>query len=351
MNKRGLILWPFVWSLFILGTLALSIHYYRSSYSPGTDTSPENPRSQRPFDLHVPLKSLEGVQAGTILELHVKKLRNAFFSTAYYAPGSTVLDLPVQTTGCGICVRLSLWDAGKYRVTIEDRRTGKPLRRLPLTVIVPLSLYRNDGLLLFGIFLLSFFSGKMVAPSVRSLLPASLERSRLPGRRLFAAFIFFSVGLLLLPYPRTPASHHRHPPTSLQLESEGRPDAVPAPLVPPGGAGGGVLKIAHNMDSWEDYGRSLTLFEGPVGDLISSGASILLPDDGRYFVTLWTPSLPPQTLQTSWVVRANPVSPPFPWSVYAGMVLLSMTGFFAGAMMTEKQERDSRRSLRETFVR
>lgn len=330
MHKRDLILWPFVWSLFILGTLALSVHIYRSSFLPGTDISPANPRSQRPFELHIPLKSLEGVQPGSFLRLRIKKLRNAFFSVAYYAPGSAILDLPLQVTGCGICVRLSLWDAGKYRITLEDRQTGKTLRQLPVTVIVPLSLYRNDGLLIFAIILLSFLSGKMAEPAARALLPGFIGRAPL-HRQLVAAFIFLSLGLLVLPYPRTSSPHQYPSPSSVQMESEGRPDARPAPLAPPGGTGGGVLRISHNMDSWTDYGRSLTLFEGPVGNLARSGASILLPDDGRYFVTLWTPVLPAQTLQTSWVIRAHPVPPPFPWSVYSGMVLLSMAGFLAGA--------------------
>lgn len=349
MRKPGLILWPFVWSLFILGTLSLSIHYYRTSFSPGTDVSPQNPRSQRPFDLHVPLKSLDTVQPGTVLRLRVRKIRNAFFSTAYYASGSAILNLPVQVTGCGICVRLSLWDAGKYRITLEDRQTGKILRQLPLTVIVPLSLYRNDGLLLFAIILLSFLSGKLAEPAVRALLPELIGRTAL-HRQIVAAFIFLSLGLLVLPYPRTSSPHQYASPTSFPQESEGRTDARPAPLIPPGGAGGGILKIGHNMDSWTDYGRSLTLFEGPVGDLALSGASILLPDDGRYFVTLWTPALPAQTRQTSWVIRANPVSPPFPWSVYSGMVLLSMAGFLAGATFNGRRDPDSRSCPRESPV-
>lgn len=349
MHKPGLILWPFVWSLFILGTLALSVHYYRSSFSPGTDVSPKNPRSQRPFDLHVSLKSLDPVQPGTVFRLQVRKIRNAFFSTAYYAPGSAILDLPVQVTGCGICVRLSLWDAGKYRITLEDRQSGKILRQLPLTVIVPLSLYRNDGFLLFGILLLSFLSGKMAEPAVGTLFPGFVGRTAI-HRKIVAAFIFLSLGLLVLPYPRTSSPRHDTSPNAVQLESEGRPDARPAPLVPPGGTGGGVLKIAHNMDSWTDYGRSLTLFEGPVGDLGPDGSSILLPDDGRYFVTLWTPSIPARTLQTSWVIRAHPVPPPFPWSVYSGMVLLSMAGFLAGATFNGGRDQDARSRPRERPV-
>lgn len=349
MHKPGLILWPFVWSLFILGTLALSIHYYRSSFSPGTDVSPQYPRSQRPFDLHVTLKSLDPIQPGTVVRLQVRKIRNAFFSTAYYAPGSAILDLPVQVTGCGICVRLSLWDAGKYRISLADRQTGKFLRELPLTVIVPLSLYRNDGLLLFAIILLSFLSGKMAEPAVSALFPGFVGHPAV-HRQIVAAFIFLSLGLLVLPYPRTSSPRHDTSPNIVQLESEGRPDARPAPLVPPGGAGGGILKIAHNMDSWTDYGRSLTLFEGPVGDLSPDRASILLPDDGRYFVTLWTPSIPARTLQTSWVIRAHPVSPPFPWSVYSGMVLLSMGGFLAGATFNRGRNPDSRSRPRERPV-
>lgn len=330
MKNRWLIFGPFIMSLFILGTLALSVHYYRESFNPGAVFSPRHPRLQRPFDLHLPLSRLKGVREGDVVRIDIIKNRNAFFSTAYYAPESLVLTLPVQVTACGVCARVSLWDAGKYRVEIRDLKTGKRLQDTTLTVIVPFSLYRNDGILFAVILVLSFFSGRTVSPIVRTLLPDQLS-SASAHRTLIGVLVFMALGFLSLPLREKPPSD-RNPssPSPVFHESEGRPDATPAPIIPPARETQGILKISHNMDSWADYGRSLTLFEGPVKDLASFSSSLLLPDDGRYFLTLWTADTG-QTRQISWVIRANPVSPPFPWALFAGLVLLSFSGFLSGA--------------------
>ena len=329
MKNRWLIFGPFLMSVFLLGTLALSVHYYRESFLPGPVFSPGHPRLQRPFDLRLPLTELGTAKPGDVVRVEIRKKRNAFFSTAYYAPGSLVLKLPVQVTSCGVCIRLSLWDAGSYQVEIQDEQSGTTLVDLPLTVIAPFSLYRNDLILLTAILVLSFFSGKAVASIVRSILPDRLA-SPLVHRTLIAAFVFFALGLSSLPLRANPPLDHTPPDSSGTLhESEGRPDAAPALILPPSQETSGVLKISHNMDSWTDYGRSLTFFEGPVKNLVSSSSSLLLPDDGRYFLTFWT-SDKNQTRQISWVLRANPVSPPFPWTLYAGLVLLSFSGFLAG---------------------
>ena len=329
MKNRWLIVGPFLMSVFILGTLALSVHYYRESFLPGPVFSPGHPRLQRPFDLRLPLTELGTAKPGDVVRVEIRKKRNAFFSTAYYAPGSLVLRLPVQITSCGVCIRLSLWDAGSYQVKIQDQQSGTTVGDLPLTVIASFSLYRNDLILLSAILVLSFFSGKTVAPIVRSILPDRLS-SPLVHRTLTAAFVFLALGLSSLPLRANPSLDHNPLASSRALhESEGRPEATPALILPPSQETSGILKISHNMDSWTDYGRSLTFFEGPVKNLVSSSSSFLLPDDGRYFLTFWT-SDNNQTRQISWVLRANPVSPPFPWTLYAGMVLLSFSGFLAG---------------------
>ena len=316
-------------SLFLLGTLALSVHYYRESFLPGPFFSPGHPRLQRPFDLRLPLSRLGEVQPGGVVQVDIRKSRNAFFSTAYYAPGSLVLSLPVQVTSCGVCVRMSLWDAGNYLVAIRNPKTGTMLQDLPLTVIAPFTLYRNDLILLVAILVLSFLSGKMVAPIVRSILPDRLASS--PAYRiLIAALVFLALGLTSLPSRENSPLDHKHLASSNILhESEGRAGAAPALIFPPDQEKAGVLKISHNMDSWTDYGRSLTFFEGPVKDLVADSSSLLLPDDGRYLLTLWTTEKN-QTRQISWILRANPISPPFPWTLFAGMVLLSFSGFLAG---------------------
>ncbi|MCL4461287.1 MAG: hypothetical protein M1297_06210 [Nitrospirae bacterium] len=340
MKSRSLIFGPFVLSLFILGTLALSVHYYRETFLPGKNFSPGTPRLQRPFDLRVPLSDLKGVRNGDVVRIEVEKIRNAFFSTAYYSPGSFVLNLPVQVTDCGVCVRMSLWDAGKYRVEITGRKTGKRLQSLSLTVIAPVSLYRNDVFLLVAILVLSFFSGRTVSPVVRSLLPDRLSSAPV-HRTLIIALVCLSLGLASLP-PREHPPLDQKPSSPVLHESEGRPDPTPAPIVPPAENGGGLLKITHNMDSWTDYGRSLTFFEGPVKDLAVASSFFLLPDDGRYFLTLWT-SRKGQIRRISWLLRARPVSPLFPWSLFSGLTLLSFAGFLAGAYQPRSRPDDNPR--------
>ncbi len=326
---------PFLWASVILGSLAFSIHLYRQTYRAGTVFTPAVPRMQRPFDFKADKKDL-GAFTGPVLLLSVKKERNALWSTRYWNPGSVVLEVPVQVTSCGICVRLALWDAGQYSVDLSDPGTGRGVFGSSLKVVVPLSVYRNDVLLLGAILALSFLSGRLASGTLFQILPQAFQNRKKYGIFL-AGLVFFALGLILRPYPETapPRGHtisHSPGPT---FESEGRPDAVPAFLGTNVGQGGsdGVLRIWHHMDNWTEFGRTLTLFEGPVGPLSPRNAFFLPPDDGRYFLTFWHSAYPGLSFEEeNGLFRAHPVSPPFPAGIYLGLALLSFAGFSRGAL-------------------
>lgn len=340
--KKGLALvMPLVWASVILGSLAFSIHLYRQTYRPGTVFSPAVPRMQRPFDFQADTKEL-GSFSGRFLLLSVKKERNALWSTRYWIPGLAVLEVPVQVTSCGVCVRLALWDAGEYSVALSDPGTGRRVFGSSLKVVVPLSVYRNDFLLLGAILTLSFLSGRLASWTLFPFLPQAFQ-----DRKKFGLFVaglaIFALGLILFPYPET-AAPRVHPMAlshDTTFESEGRPDAVPAFLGTKGehGGTGGVLRMRHHMDNWTEFGRTLTFFEGPVGPLSPRNALFLPPDDGRYFLTLWHSVNPGSPIEEeNWHFRAHPVSPPFPAGIYLGLALLSFAGFARGILPPARRE-------------
>lgn len=339
-----LIVLPLLFSILIIFALVASVHFYRQAYAPGVNFSPLTPKSQRSFSFNVPILTLAN-PAGSNLLLKIVKEKDAFGSARYWHSGKTVLSLPLLVSSCGICIRLALWDPGIYRVTLSDSM-GHQVFSSHLTVIAPLALYRDDIILILLTIFLSWSSGKLavsVLGRTKPLVSANVQKRVRLG--ILAAGLM-ALGLIFIPYPDV--QHRRSSDVSSMpmnvasdsgavtstLESEGREEAIPLPLSPAGKKiASGYLMIRHHMDSWTEFGRSLTVFEGATGPLKAQNSFFLPPDDGRYFLSLWSPdSSGKSLLDTHWVVRSIPVSPPFPAALLSGLALFSLSGFFWGLL-------------------
>ncbi len=336
---------PLIFSILIIFALVSSVHFYRLAYVSGVNFSPLTPKSQRSFSFNVPLTALPDLSGGNLL-LKIIKEKDSFGSTSYWHTGKTVLSLPLQVSSCGICIRLALWDPGVYRVMLSDP-SGHQVFSSLLTVIAPLALYRDDAILIFLTIFLSWASGRL-AVSVMGLTSPLISVDMQKNVRLgiFAAGLM-ALGLIFIPYPELSTGEGSRVSSmsmdsavpsgngSSTLESEGRSGAVPLRLAPEGqNVFPGYLTIRHHMDSWTEFGRTLTVFEGATGFIRAKDAFFLPPDDGRYFLSLWSPSPSGSSLvDTHWVVRSNPVSPPFPATLLSGLSLFSLCGFFWGFLL------------------
>ena len=344
-NQFKLIVLPLIFSILIIFALVGSVHFYRLAYVSGVNFSPLTPKSQRSFSFNVPPTALPDPSGGNLL-LKIIKEKDSFGSTRYWHTGKTVLSLPLQVSSCGICIRLALWDPGVYRVMLSDP-SGHQVFSSLLTVIAPLALYRDDAILVFMTIFLSWASGRLaisVMGLTRPLISVDMQKNVRLG--LFAAGLM-ALGLIFIPYPElntgagsrvSSMSMDSAAPSgngSSTLESEGRSGASPLRLAPVGqNVFPGYLTIRHHMDSWTEFGRTLTVFEGATGFIRAKDAFFLPPDDGRYFLSLWSPSHSGGSLvDTHWVVRSNPVSPPFPTTLLSGLSLFSLCGFFWGFLL------------------
>jgi hypothetical protein len=329
---------PFLSSLLIIFSAGVLIHLYRSTYLAGHLFSPVLPRAQFSFSVSLPENT---GSSGRTLLLRVVKHQSAFLSVNYWHVGRTVLQIPIEDlpnkTKTPNKIRLALWDPGTYMLSFTDTRTGELLRSTTMHVATPLGLYRNDLLLLLVLAVLGYLSGRMALGS----FPKLASFSRPPFERLFAsrkilfsgllgasALLIISVGL-----PRT-ATLSQEPILTGFHESEGRLDAPRMPLLSypdPGTKSSGYLVLRHRLDSWLRFGQDLTLFEGPVSLGPNPVSFILPPDDGRYRLTLWTPQS--GALQsTHWTLRAIPVSPVFPISLFLGLSLFAGAFFLLGLL-------------------
>ena len=340
-----LIFLPMTLSVLIIFSLVSSVHFYRQAYVSGLHFSPLTPKSQRSFSFNVARSTLPA-DSGSDLLLKITKEKNAFGSTRYWHSGSVVLSLPLQISSCGICIRLALWDPGVYRVTLSNH-SGDLVFSSLLTVIAPLALYRDDIILILITIGLSWASGRLAVSILGGEGPfISVDMQQKVQMGLIAAGLM-ALGLIFMPYPDLTA--HEGSETSPMsmgsvsssggvpstLESEGRLDAVPIALSPPGKImPPGYLTIRHHMDSWTEFGRTLTVFEGATASLGATDSFFLLPDDGRYFLSLWASSSSGKSLvDTHWVLRSLPVSPPLPVALLSGLSLFSLSGFFWGLLI------------------
>lgn len=340
-----LIVLPLIFSLLILFALVASVHFYRMAYAPGVNFSPLTPKAQRSFSFQVPIKNIPD-PAGSSLILKIAKEQDSFGSARYWHVGKTVLSLPLVVSSCGICIRLALWDPGVYRVSLLDVSGHKIFTSL-VTVIAPLALYRDDVILVFFVVFLSWASGKFAISILgqgRLSLANELQKKI---RLVIIGAGLVALGLIFVPYPEI---HHvsGSEMTSLPmggtslpadesstLESEGRRGALPLPLSPVGqSVSSGYLIIRHHMDSWTEFGRTLTVFEGAIGVLGKKNSFFLPPDDGRYFLTLWSPDTSGKSLlDFHWVIRSIPVSPELPAALLSGLALFSFSGFLWGFLL------------------
>ena len=348
-----LIFLPLTLSVMIIFFLVSSVHLYRQAYVSGIHFSPLTPKAQRSFSFNVARDQLPA-DSGSDLLLKITKVKNAFGSTRYWHSGSLVLSIPLQISNCGICVRLALWDPGVYRVTLSNHAGHQVFSSL-LTVIAPLALYRDDIILIFVTVWLSWASGRLALSIMGGkgpIIPLEMQQKIQLG--LLAAGLM-ALGLIFIPYPELTArqgseiasmsmgsdsSSGREPST---LESEGRLGAVPIALSPPGQIlSPGYLTIRHHMDSWTEFGRTLTVFEGATASLGATDSSFLPPDDGRYFLSLWSAPYSGKSLvDTHWVLRSLPVSPPVPVALLSGIALFSLSGFFWGLLIRKPFYRPS----------
>lgn len=339
-----LIVLPLIFSILIIFALVSSVHFYRLAYVSGVNFSPLTPKSQRSFGFNVAVTNLPA-SSGKNLLLRIIKEKNSFGSTSYWHTGKTVLSIPLQVSSCGICIRLALWDPGVYRVTLSDP-SGHQVFSSFLTVIAPLALYRDDFILIFLTVFFSWASGRLavsVLGQTRPLISVEMQKKIRLG--IFGAGLM-ALGLIFIPYPELHARQDA-PISSMPmdsavssgnevstLESEGRRGAVPLALSPAAQIiSPGYLTIRHHMDSWTEFGRTLTVFEGATGFLGAKDSFFLPPDDGRYFLSLWSPAPSGRSLRdTHWVMRSIPVSPPFPVALLSGLFLFSISGFFWGLL-------------------
>ncbi len=336
---------PVFAALLVLALLALSIHSYRNSFAPGAYADPAEPRLQSPVTIRIPETRLpqqsEGADNTFLLE--VVKERAAPFSTHYWPDGETILSIPVSSSKQGIRLRLSLWDAGSYLVSLRDPLGTKTILSFPIVVRTPLRLYRNDLILAVLIGILAWASGR-IARGFAPVETRLFSVKTIPGRILFP--LLLTSGMLLTGFSLSlPGGNLRHltagetssAVSDATQETEGRSGIHPVrlfPEAPRSRQGGGLLVIRHRLDSWSDYGRIATLFEGIVPDKFHSQAFLLLPDDGRYRLTLWSPGkkqdMTGTLVRSDWIVRAFPSSPPFPKALFAGMTLFSIAFFLKG---------------------
>ena len=355
---RGLL--PLLTGLAILTATGLLVHLYRSTWTPGLETEPRIPRAQTTFTLRLPAPppSPQGpLSHDWPLVLSVVKESRAPLSVAYWPAGRTVLRMPVVVPVVSpgappASVRLVLWDPGLYRLTFTDPAIGRTIETLPLRVMAPLVLFRNDLLLLLALGVAGYLSGRSVRgtgllslrPSRKAAsgeTPPSSALDRLLSRRRSLSGLLLLAGILLISLAPRPSSSGALSPTATlpggTAESEGRRTAPRMPLfdptkLPPGSSSGkGYLVLSHRMDSWAAYGHDLTLFAGPVDGRLLSTAFILPPDDGRYRLHLWTTDSQGRLVSMRTVSRAIPVSPAFPVWLFSGLALISMAFFILGA--------------------
>ena len=350
---------PLLTGLTILAAAAILVHLYRSTWTPGPLTDPRIPRAQTTFSLRLPSPPppRQGqVSADWPLVLRVVKEGSAPLSTHYWPAGRTVLQMPVLVPvgspgAAPSSVRLALWDPGRYRLTLADPATGRTVEALPLHVMAPLILFRNDLLLLLALGAAGYLSGR----SVRGMRIFSESRLRPPARggirnpsrfdlplsRRTVSMAVLLAGILLVAFGPRSGSSADLSPTGRDgggtAESEGRRNAARMPLfdlstLPPGSpAGKGYLLLNHRMDSWAAYGRDLTLFSGPVDVQELSLAFLLPPDDGRYRLHLWETDAAGRLVTIRTVSRALPLSPAFSVWLFSGLVLISLAFFILGA--------------------
>lgn len=354
MTKRFIgILAPLFSSIAIIALLAAAIGAYRLSFSRGPIFYPDTPRQQTRFEIRIPLSRLGALHEGSGVLLRVTKDTSALFSTRYWADKSVVMSMPVQLDSTGLDVSLSLWDAGLYTIDILNPDGTHVLFTTPLKILVPVGLYLDDIVLLSLIAFLAWASGRIAKRW------APIESESLFGRISGSAFTFpafVGSGLLLalvglsdlhVAQPSKPLKTLAAPARQTEFqESEGRAGATPVPLAYEDSPfkNGGYLVIHHLMDSWSQFGHMATLFEGPVPPGAPTVPAMLLPDDGRYRMTLWSPFSPAsgsngsQILSKSrWTVSARPVSPPFPGLLASGMLLFSIGFFLAGISFGPRQ--------------
>ena len=355
---RGLL--PLLTGLVILTATGLLVHLYRSTWSPGLETEPRIPRAQTTFTLRLPTPppSPQGsLSQDWPLVLSVVKESDAPLSVAYWPAGRTVLRMPVVVPLLSpgappASVRLVLWDPGRYQLTLTDPATGRTVETLPLHVMAPLILFRNDLLLLLALGVAGYFSGRSVrgtgllshmpsrgSSSEQSPQPSTFDRL-LSRRRTLSASLLLTGILMIALAPRPSSSGALSPTATLPggtAESEGRRTAPRMPLLDPTklppslSSGKGYLVLSHRMDSWAAYGHDLTLFAGPVDGRLLSRAFLLPPDDGRYRLHLWTTDSKGRLVSMRTVSRAIPVSPAFPVWLFSGLALISLAFFILGA--------------------
>lgn len=341
---RGLL--PLLTGIAVLTSAGILVHLYRSTWTAGPDIEPHLPRAQTTFSVRLPTLPAGGPTHRSLLLRAVKESSDPL-SVGYWPSGRTVFQMPVAIPPPDLgkppaSVRLVLWDPGRYEITFSDPTTQLTVETLPVHVVAPLTLYRNDVLLLLFLGVAGYLSGRFVrAPSPEGLRKDKSTpsgKSPLIRHRSAVAATALLAGLLLvllehsLPAPRTPLSTLTGG-LGGTYESEGRKDAarMPIPLSSgPGQSPEAFLVLRHRMDSWAAYGHDLTLFAGPVDLRLGSRAYLLPPDDGRYRLTLWTSDSTGRLLALRQVTRALPVSPAFPLGLFLGFSLFSLAFFFLG---------------------
>ena len=347
---RGLL--PLVTGLVILAATGLLVHLYRSTWDPGPQTEPRVPRAQTTFSLRLPDSSAPSQSQPSRatrdwpLLLDVVKDRSAPLSVAYWPTGRTVLRMPLVVPAAATgsppsSVRLVLWDPGRYTLTLTDPATGRTVETLPLHVMAPLLLFRNDLFLLLALGVAGYLSGRSVRGAGILASPGPGGLAHLMSRRKLLSATLLLAGILMVAFAPRPQGAGPPSPTATgsggTAESEGRRDAARMPLfdrttLPPGSPEGkGYLLLSHRMDSWAAYGHDLTLFSGPVDIGRLSEAFLLPPDDGRYRAHIWETDPAGHLVTIRSVSRAIPVSPAFPVGLFSGLALISLAFFLLGA--------------------
>jgi hypothetical protein len=325
---------PLISGLLILTAAGILIHLYRSTYLPGPVVSPALPRAQ--FSFSVSLPDNPGQSDRTLL-LRIVKNKSAFLSVNYWHIGRTVLQIPVldlpQATSHNK-IRLSLWDPGTYTLSFSDAKSGEPVQSTTIHIATPLGLYRNDVFLLLALAILGYVSGRMALGSFIPSVHPWFSRIFASRKLLFSGLLAVSLLLVLsVGLPRTAPPVHEQVREGFH-ESEGRLDAARMPLLSfqtEMNERSGYLVLRHRLDSWLRFGQDLTLFEGPVSLDPKYGSYILPPDDGRYRMTLWAQKSG-TLVPTHRTLRAIPVSPPFPLSLFLGLSLFSGAFFLLGLL-------------------